>query len=137
VVFLNTENDWENVAAICKRLEEESIKRKAQRFKAYLVYTNPSKLSVKEIESKLEKFANGLSIENMAITYVPSIDDKKTEMNLNKINPKTRNTIIVYNRRVVFDKYIDFIPTEKNFNSLFNSVEEAGKSKVKLPEKDQ
>jgi protocatechuate 3,4-dioxygenase beta subunit len=135
VVFLNTENDWENVAAICKRLEEESIKRKAQRFKAYLVYTNPSKLSVKEIESKLEKFANGLSIENMAITYVPSIDDKKTEMNLNKVNPKTRNTIIVYNRRMVFDKYIDFIPTEKNFNLLFNSVEEAAKSKIQLPKK--
>ena len=132
IVFLNTDNDWKNASAICKRLEEESIKRKSQRFKAYLVYTNPGKLSVKEIESKLEKFADSLSIKNMAITYVPSIDDKKTEMNLNKINPKTKSTIIVYNHRIVFDKYIDFSPTDKNFSLLINSVEEAGKSNAKL-----
>ncbi len=135
LVFLNTDNDWENVIAICKRLEEESIKRKAQKFKAYLIYTNPAKLPIKDLESKLEKFARSLSIKSMAITYVPSINDKKTEMNLNKINPKTKTTIIVYNNRMVFDKFVDFIPTGKNFNLLFNSVEEAGKSKAKLPAK--
>ncbi len=135
IVFLNTDTDWENVTAICKTLEEESIKRKSKKFKAYLVYTNPTKLPIKELESKLEKFANSLSIKNMAITYVPSINDKETEMNLNNINPKTKTTIIVYNNRRVFDKFMDFIPTDKNFNLLFNSVEEAGKSKAKLPAK--
>ncbi len=135
IVFLNTDTDWENVTAICKTLEEESIKRKSKKFKAYLVYTNPTKLPIKELESKLEKFANSLSIKNMAITYVPSINDKETEMNLNNINPKTKTTIIVYNNRRVFDKFMDFIPTNKNFNLLFNSVEEAGKSKAKLPAK--
>jgi protocatechuate 3,4-dioxygenase beta subunit len=135
IVFLNTDADWENATAICKRLEDESKKRKSKKFKAYLVYTNPAKLSIKELESKLEKFASDLSIKNMAITYVPSINDKKTEMNLNKVNPETKNTIIVYNNRMVFDKFVNFIPTEENFNFLFNSVEEAGKSKATLPAK--
>lgn len=131
IVFLNTDTDWENIAAICKRLEEESIKRKADKFKAYLVYTNPSGLSIKEMESKLEKFASSLSIVNMAITYVPSINDHESEMDLNQINPKTKNTIIVYNHRRIFDKFIDFTPTDSNFNLLFNSVEEAGKGQKK------
>jgi protocatechuate 3,4-dioxygenase beta subunit len=127
IVFLNTDNDWGNVIAICKRLEKESIKRKAQKFKAYLVYTNPSGLNTAEIEMKLAIFADSLSIENMAITYVPSIDDKKSEMNLNRINPKTKTTIIIYNKRTVLDKYIDFVATEKNFNLLFSSVDEVGR----------
>lgn len=132
MVFLNTDNDWKNITAICKRLEEESIKRRSPKFKAYLIYTNPQKLGVKELERKLAKFAERLSIKNMAITYVPSINDVETEMNLNNINPKTKTTIIVYNKRMVFDKFIDFIPTDKNFNLLFNSVAEAGKMKTKL-----
>jgi protocatechuate 3,4-dioxygenase beta subunit len=132
IVFLNTDTDWENTSAICKRLEEESSKRKSEKFKAYLVYTNPTKLPIKELENKLETFAKSLSVQNMAITYVPSIDDEKTEMNLNKINSKTRNTIIVYNNRGVFDKFVDFVPTEKAFNFLFHSVEEARKSKAAL-----
>ncbi len=133
MLFLNNDDSWDKIAAICKRLEHESIKRKAERFKAYLIYTNPTKLAAKELESKLQKFANSLSIRNMAITYVPSIDDRKTEMNLNNINPNTKSTIIVYNSRKVFDKFIDFTPTEKNFNLLFSSIDEAGKSKANLP----
>ena len=126
MVFLNTDTDWKNITTICKRLEEESIQRKSQKFKAYLIYTNPQKLGVKELERKLSKFAETLSIKNMAITYVPSINDIETEMDLNNINGKTKTTIIVYNKRMVFDKFIDFIPTEKNFNLLFNSVAQAG-----------
>jgi protocatechuate 3,4-dioxygenase beta subunit len=137
IVFLNTDNDWENVSAICKRLEEESIRRKSQRFKAYLVYSNPANLAPKALESKLKEFADRLSIKNMAITYVPSVNDKKTEMNLNKINPKTRTTIIVYNNRKVSDKFVDFIPTEKNFKLLFDSVEDAGKSKATLTSENE
>jgi protocatechuate 3,4-dioxygenase beta subunit len=132
MVFLNTDTDWENTIAICKRLEEESIKRKSEKFKAYLVYTNPNKLTIKELENKLQAFTKGLSVQHMAITYVPSIDDETTEMNLNKINPKTKNTIIVYNKRRVFDKFVNFMATEKNFRFLFHSVEEAGKSKAAL-----
>lgn len=132
MLFLNTDDQWDEIAAICRRLEEESVRRNAQRFKAYLVYTNPKNLPVKEVEAKLQRFADSLSIKNMAITYVPSIHDKKTEMYLNEINPKTRSTLIVYNNRKVFDKFIDFTATEKNFNLLFSSVEEAGKSKSKL-----
>ncbi|HZH95776.1 MAG TPA: hypothetical protein VEY06_07825, partial [Flavisolibacter sp.] len=129
IVFLNTDTDWKNVTAVCKRLEDESVKRRSKNFKAYLVYTNPAKLPTAELENQLTKFAGSLAIKNMAITYVPSINDERTEMNLNRINPKTKNTIIVYNNRGVFDKFVDFTPTDKNFKLLFNSVEEAGKWK--------
>jgi protocatechuate 3,4-dioxygenase beta subunit len=79
------------------------------------------------VEAKLEKFAQGLSIQNMAITYVPDIDDKETEMDLNNINAKTKTTLIVYNKRKVFDKFVDFTATDKNFNLLFSSVDETGR----------
>jgi protocatechuate 3,4-dioxygenase beta subunit len=127
LLFLNTDDDWDNTTTICKRLEEESVKRKSEQFKAYLIYTNPSRLPKRDVEAKLEKFAHGLSIQNMAITYVPAVDDGETEMDLNNINPKTKTTLIVYNKRKVFDKFVDFTATEKNFNLLFGSVDEAGR----------
>ncbi len=136
LVFLNSDNDWRNVTAICKRLEAESVKRRSQKFKAYLVYTNPTKLSVEDMEKKLKNFADNLSIKCMAVAYVPSIDDHESEMDLNRINPKTKTTIIVYNNRTVVEKFIDFIPTEVNFRSLFNTVDEAGKSKARLSSKN-
>ncbi len=132
MVFVNTDDDWKNITSICQRLEEESIKRKAKKFKAYLIYTNPNKLPVKELKRKLGEFASKIAVKNMAITYVPSVVDKETDMHLNKINPKTRTTIIVYHNRTVFDKFVDFSATEKNFNLLFHSVEEAGKSKASV-----
>ena len=92
-------------------------------------------MPAKELKNKLEKFASSLSIRNMAITYVPSINDEKSEMHLNKIAPQTKNTIIVYNNRIVADKFVNFEPTDKNFNLLFDGVEQAGKSKAKLPSK--
>jgi hypothetical protein len=54
-------------------------------------------------------------------------------MDLNKINPETKTTLIVYNNRIVFDKFVDFVPTDQNFKLLFHSVDEAGKSGAKLP----
>jgi protocatechuate 3,4-dioxygenase beta subunit len=135
IMFVNTDTDWENVIAVCKRLEEESIVRKSEKFKAYLVYTNPTGLSTKQLETKLKQFTDRLSLKHVAVTYVPSVDDKETEMNLNNINGNTSNTLIVYNKRLVFDKFINFLPTEKNFRLLFNSVTAAGKSNLTLPVK--
>jgi protocatechuate 3,4-dioxygenase beta subunit len=134
-MFVNTDTDWKNVAAVCKQLEQESILRKSENFKAYLVYTNPTGLSSHQLEIKLKQLSDSLFLKNIAVTYVPAIDDNETEMHLNKINPSTKNTIIVYNNRVVFDKFVDFTPTQKNFRLLLNSVDAAGKSNRTLPAK--
>jgi len=125
--FLNTDENWEDVKKILIRLEKESVIRKNEKFKAYLIYTNPAKLSTIEMEEKLAGLGKELNIHNMALTYVPSVNDKRSSVYLHKINPLSKNTIIVFNLRKVRDKFINFVPSDNNFATLFKAVDAAGK----------
>ncbi len=63
------------------------------------------------------------------MTYVPSANDKATDTYLNRINPATENTFIVYNNRKIADKFVNFEFNEQNAALLKTSVERAGKEK--------
>jgi protocatechuate 3,4-dioxygenase beta subunit len=76
------------------------------------------------VESKLASLARELGLRHVAVTYVPSPTDRETAA-LNRINPRTRNTVIVYRQRRVFDKFVDFEPTEENLERLSASVDRA------------
>ncbi len=125
--FLNTDDNWEDVKKILLRLEKESVTRKNKKFKAYLIYTNPNKLPAVQIEEKLARLGMELNIVNMALTYVPAVNDKASSVYLHKINPQSKNTIIVYNLRKVRDKFINFVPSDGNFAALFKAVDAAAK----------
>lgn len=126
VFFLNSDRDWKNSKKILQKLEEESVARKAKKFKAYLVYTNPSKLTAGEMEKKLARLGEELQIQWMALTYVPSVNDQASDMYKNKINPQSANTLIVYDKRKVKAKFIDFVADEQNFEALFVALKKAG-----------
>ena len=52
------------------------------------------------------------------MTFVPSLGDKKSNLDLSKINPEVENTFIIYRHRSIIDKYIDIKPTQGNFKLL-------------------
>ena len=108
-------------------LDRESARRGEKRFKAYLIYTNPDRLPFPEVESKLAALGRALSVRHVAVTYVPSPKDPETAA-LNGINPMARNTVIVYSHRRVFDKFVNFEPTEGNLGRLSASVDRAARS---------
>ena len=58
--------------------------------------------------------------------YVPSLTDKQTSY-LYRINPNTRNTLLIYNKRRVVDKFVNLSAlTQKgsyeNLNNLLASI---------------
>lgn len=126
--WVNTDDNWEEVKKWAGFLDQESARRGDERFKAYLIYTNPNLKPLKEVEKQLTRLAQELSLKQIAVTYVPSPTDRATAA-LNKINPKAKNTIIVYKKRTVFDKFVNFEPSEEDLRRLVASVDRAEKEK--------
>jgi protocatechuate 3,4-dioxygenase, beta subunit len=127
--WVNSDANPQQVEKWAKWLEDLSVSLGDKNFKAYLIYTNPQKLSREQLETKLAAFGQKLNLKKIAVTYVPSADDKATYTYLNRINPETENTFIVYNNRKVADKFVNFEFNEQNIALLKASVERTGKEK--------
>lgn len=121
VYFVGNNPNWEEVKNWLKFLEQESTKRQKY-LKAYFVYGNDKSYTKEERLKELEQLGKDLNIKNVALTFVPTFSDTKTEANLNKINPHVENTFIIYKHRSIIDKYIDLKPTTENYILLAETL---------------
>lgn len=120
VYFTSDKSSWADIKKWLVYLEKESAAR-TQYLKVYLVYAD-GKIEDKTTRiQQLAAMGDSLQLKHIALTYVPSFDDKETEAYLNKINPAAENTLIIYKNAEIIDKYVNLAPTEANF-LLFKSV---------------
>ena len=85
-------------------------------------------------EKELELIGEELNLKNIALTFVPSVSDVESEMNLNKINPIVVNTFIIYRHRTIIDKFIDLIPTVENFAKISTTLDKTRSEYFNLSE---
>ncbi|WP_202701750.1 intradiol ring-cleavage dioxygenase [Flavobacterium sp. UGB4466] len=121
IYFAGNNPDWTAIKKWLLFLEKESEKRR-QYLKVYFVYGNHKNYSKNQRQLQLENLGKLLHIKNIALTFVPSFTDQVTEADLNKINPKVKNTFIVYKHRSIVDKYINLEPTDENFKMISGSL---------------
>lgn len=133
IYFVGNNPDWTEIKNWLNFLEQESENRKKY-LKVYFVFGNENDYNKNERQKQLENLGNELNIKNTALTFVPSFSDKDTEANLNKINPKVKNTFIIYKHRSIVDKYIDLKPTDENFRMLSNALDKTQGDYFDLPE---
>lgn len=117
VYFIGNNPNWDEIKSWLQFLEQESIKRQKY-LKVYFVYGNENSYNKEKRQKELVQLGKETNIKNVALTFVPSFSDIKTEANLNKINPAVENTFIIYKHRRIIDKYIDLKPTKANFRLL-------------------
>ena len=122
VFFVGNNPDWDDVKKWLTFLEQESTNR-SKYLKAYFVYGNENNYDKKARENELEKIGKELNLKNMALTFVPSMTDPESEINLNKINPTVENTFIIFRHRAIIEKYIDFKATTENFKLISNMLD--------------
>jgi len=133
VYFVGNNPNWGEIKSWLQFLEQESIKRKRY-LKAYFVYGNENSYNKDKRQNQLAQLGKELNIKNVALTFVPSFWDTKTEANLNKINPAVENTFTIYKHRSIIDKYIDLKPTEANFRLLSMTLDNTKGAYFELPE---
>jgi protocatechuate 3,4-dioxygenase, beta subunit len=117
VYFVGNDPDWVEIKKWLTFLEQESTKR-SKYLKAYFVYGNEKGYNKDTRQKELESIGKELNLKNIALTFVPSMNDVESEVNLNKINPNVTNTFVVYRHRTIVDKFIDLPATKENFEAI-------------------
>jgi pimeloyl-ACP methyl ester carboxylesterase len=115
--FVGNQPDWTDIEQWLIFLEKESLKR-GKMLKVYFVYGNETGYSKIKRQKELEDLGKKLNIKKLALTFVPSLSDTETEVNLNQIPPSVKNAFIIYKKRVVLDVFQNLKATETNFRKL-------------------
>ena len=133
IFFVGNKPNWEDIKKWLSFLDQESINRNKY-LKAYFVYGNEKKYSKKGREVELEKIGGELNLKNIALTFVLSMTDTESEVNLNKINPSVENTFIIFRHTAIIEKYIDLKATTENFKLISNTLDKTKGSYFTLSE---
>lgn len=131
--FVGNNPNWNKIKTWLQFLEQESLTRQKY-LKVYFVYGDEENYNKYERDIQLEKLGKELNIKNIALTFVPSFSDKKTEVSLNKINPTVENTFVIYKHRNIIGKYIDLNPTIQNFKMISEILDKTKGDYFNLPE---
>ncbi len=113
-------------------LERESVRR-GKYLKAYFVYGNEKNYDEDERRKELEKIGRELNLKNTALTFVPSMQDSESEVNLNRINPSAANTIIIFRQRNIIAKFIDLKPSAESFKNIVAALDNSTSKYFSLP----
>jgi len=105
-------------------LEAESMKREKY-LKVFFVYGNEEDGAKNRSRSKLEKLGIDLQLKHLALTWVPSFNDKPSDIYLNKINPDVENTILVYKRRNIVGKFLNLRASQPAFELVQQSLDKS------------
>lgn len=127
IFYTGNRPNWSSIKKWLKFLEAGAAQYKDS-LKAYFVYGNEKNYRTSDRQQLLESIGKELNLQRTALTYVPSMNDKETEVNLNKIDPDAENTIIIYKHRRIVGKFINLSPTEENFKKI-KAVIETSKGK--------
>ena len=130
--FVGNNPNWDEIKEWLRFLEEESVKREKY-LKVYFVYGNEYEFNALSRISTLERIGKELNLEKVALTFVSSFSDEKSEVHLNNINPAVENTFIVYKRSVVTDKFVNLKPSAENFEKISDGLDESVNEYFDLP----
>jgi protocatechuate 3,4-dioxygenase, beta subunit len=133
IYFVGNNPNWDDIKKWLTFLEQESIAR-SKYLKAYFVYGNEKDYNKDKREKELENIGLELNLKNMALTFVPSMTDTESEVNLNKINPNVENTFVIFKHRTIIDKFINFKATVENYNTISRTLDKTKGSYFNLPE---
>jgi protocatechuate 3,4-dioxygenase beta subunit len=125
--FVGNKTQWADIKKWLTFLEQESVGR-GKLLKVYFVYGNETNYAKNARLKELEQLGNELSLKNVALTFVPSLNDSESEVTLNKINPAVENTLVLFRQSKIVAKFIDLKPTSENF-ALIRQTLERTKSK--------
>ncbi|MGZ5246607.1 MAG: hypothetical protein ACXWV5_06125, partial [Flavitalea sp.] len=129
--FVGNKPDWPDIRKWLVFLEKESIKREKY-LKVFFVYGNENQYDKDRRKKELEKIGKDLNLERIALTYIPSLRDTESEINLNELNPEVNNSFLIYKRSRLIGKFENFTANTKNFNEIISVLDNSINEYFKL-----
>lgn len=122
IYFAGNHPNWVEIRKWLTFLEQESVRR-GSHLKAYFVYGNEHGYNKDTRQKELEQLGSELNLKSVALTFVPSLSDTNSEVNLSRVDPSVENTIVVYRNRVIVDKFVNLKPTDKSFQLVLAALD--------------
>jgi hypothetical protein len=117
MVWIN--DDLQNYEKMLSFLEAQYLTKSPNNWKTFIVFMNPKHENENLLKQKLSDYAKKLDLKNVAFTFIHSPTDSETA-GVYEINPKVKNTIFAYKKRVITKKFINFDTENENFSALLN-----------------
>ncbi|RYU96640.1 hypothetical protein [Emticicia agri] len=117
MVWIN--DDLKNYEKMLSFLEGQYLTRNANNWKTFIVFMNPKQENEKLLKQKLSDFVRKLDLKNVAFTFIHSPTDAETA-GVYEINPKVKNTIFAYKKRVITKKIVNFDTDKESLSTLLN-----------------
>lgn len=115
--FVGNHPQWESIKSWLRFLEARAV-AVSPMLKVYFIYGNSRQYNSALRQKQLENLGNELQLKKTALTYVPSFNDKKSDVHLNKINPDAENTFIIYRHRIIVDTFTNLAANQQNFDKI-------------------
>lgn len=133
--FVGNRPNWQEIRQWLVFLEQISKKRttSAPELKVYFVYGNEAEYSADARRQMLAQLGKELGITTIALTFVPSLHDKESEVYLNKINPEAENTFILYKHRTIVETFVNLKPNAANFARIEQALTRTKGQYLHLP----
>ncbi len=117
MVWIN--DDIKNYEKMLRFLEAQYLTKNPNNWKTFIIFMNPMHENESLLKQKLSDFAQRLGLKNVAFTFISSPTDAETA-GVYEINPKVKNTIFAYKKRVITNKLINFDTESESFGPLLN-----------------
>ncbi len=117
IIWIN--DDLQNYEKMLSFLEAQYLTKNANNWKTFIVFMNPRHESETLLKQKLGDYTRKLDLKNVAFTFIHSPTDAETA-GVYEINPKVKNTIFAYKKRVITKKIINFDTGKEDFSALLN-----------------
>ena len=85
-------------------------------------YKNNDAAGQKILQGKLKKWCNEQSLKRVALLWVPSPIDEEN-CGVFKVNPKAENTVFVYKKRKITDKWVNIDYSDKSLKSILRNFD--------------
>ncbi|MBA4852270.1 SMP-30/gluconolactonase/LRE family protein [Emticicia sp. BO119] len=117
MVWIN--DDLQNYEKLLSFLEGQYLTKNANNWKTFIVFMNPNHKKESLLKRQLSDYTRKLDLKNVAFTFINSPTDTETA-GVYEINPKVKNTIFAYKKRVITKKFVNFDTGNENFSALVN-----------------
>lgn len=109
------------VSTLAADLEKQmsTLNGKDLKFKSFMIFKGDGK----KLQGELAQLAKAESLSKLALTWVPSDSDA---LDLYKINPEAKTTVLVYKNRRVTEKFVN-LDVEKDMKALNAAIEKIAK----------
>lgn len=129
--FVGNNPRWEEIESWLTFLDQESEEREKY-LKVYFVYGNETNYDKTHRIQLLERLGNKLDLKKVALTFVPSFSDKRSEVYLNEINQEVENTFLIYKRSNIIEKLVNLKPGQANFRKISERLDETANEYFRL-----